>query len=683
VTHGRGMLELARLFGVETSYEDMNGEQRNADPHALALTLRALGAELASEHGARDALRARRAELDAQQIQPVHVAWNGDLPELRVRLDHDDRERASLELRYESGEVHVQQCYAEPAQCRARRGWTATHVLRVGQRMPTGYHTAVVETRGQTLETRIIAAPLHAFVPPDARSWGIFVPLYALCSSRSQGIGDFADLQRLARWVKDLGGDFISTLPLLASFLDAPFEPSPYSPASRLFWNELFVDLHDAPGWAGTSDDAELRCSSGGYVDYHRIAAHKRRELERTLRSADSSIDEELRLFAAAHPRVEDYARFRAVCDRRREGWPVWPDRLRAGTLRDGDFAPEDARYHVFAQWLADRQLASLAAAGDDGAASLYLDMPLGVNPDSYDVWRFRELFAEGVSAGAPPDTLFTGGQNWGFRPLNPRALRRTGYQYLIETFRHHLRHARMLRLDHVMSLYRLFWIPQGLGARDGVYVRYREDELFAVLVLESARHRAVVIGEDLGTVPPAVRRAMDRHHVQRMHVVQFEATPDRDPPVPAAPANVVASLNTHDMPTFAGFWRGSEIDDQLDLALIDEKEHERSLERRADLRDRLSRSLGAGGTMDAGLARQRLLERLSASDARYVLVNLEDLWLEPSPQNVPGTSDERPNWKRRASRTLDEITTDAGVRRMLKSIAERRPASRPRDDHD
>jgi 4-alpha-glucanotransferase len=310
--------------------------------------------------------------------------------------------------------------------------------------------------------------------------------------------------------------------------------------------------------------------------------------------------------------------------------------------------------------------------------------MPLGVNPDGYDGWRFRELFADGVSAGAPPDPLFTGGQNWGFRPLSPHALRATGYQYLIDVFRHHLRHARMLRLDHVMSLYRLFWVPEGMSAQEGIYVRYPEDELFALLVLESARHRAVVIGEDLGTVPPAVRRAMDRHHVQRMHVLQFEASPDSDPPVQPPPENVVASLNTHDMPTFAGFWRGSEIDDQLDLGLIDGSEHDAALARRALLRESLSRSLGAGGEVEPGLARQRLLERLAAAPARYLLVNLEDLWLEEQPQNVPGTSDERPNWKRRASRSLNDITRDAAIRRMLESIAMRRSqAQQPHTNSD
>src|SRR5690606_32969406 len=205
--------------------------------------------------------------------------------------------------------------------------------------------------------------------------------------------------------------------------------------------------------------------------------------------------------FASANVHAADYARFRAFCDRRREAWPEWPERLRQGELRDGDYAPEDYDYHLFAQWQADRQLGAVGTARHSGAACLYLDMPLGVNPAGYDAWRFRDLFAAGGSAGAPPDARFTGGQDWGFRPLVPHALRASRYAYIIETLRHHFRHAPMLRLDHVMSLYRLFWVPEGVGAKRGVYVRYPDDELFAILVLESARHNAVVIGEDLGTV--------------------------------------------------------------------------------------------------------------------------------------------------------------------------------------
>src|SRR5690606_12878538 len=206
----------------------------------------------------------------------------------------------------------------------------------------------------------------------------------------------------------------VSTLPLLATFLDAPFEPSPYSPASRLFWNEMYIDVTSVPGW---SPDPDIRpdiatVRAGALVDYRTIAALKRRELERArvASRSDSTIRDAVEQFAESNPHAADYARFRAVCDRRREAWPEWPERLRQGELRDGDYAPEDYDYHLFAQWQADRQLGAVGTARHSGAACLYLDMPLGVNPAGYDAWRFRDLFAAGVSAGAPPDALFTGG---------------------------------------------------------------------------------------------------------------------------------------------------------------------------------------------------------------------------------------------------------------------------------
>jgi 4-alpha-glucanotransferase len=672
-----GLPQLARLYGVETAYEGMDGERRRADPEALALTLRALGAPIDRNDSVAHALDARRFQLDTFGIQPVQVSWDGALPQVRVRLAHGESERAAVEIRLESGEIIPHACRAEPVNARPRGGWIATHNLRIDRRLPHGYHRLHVETSGATFQTLIISAPRHAHVPPDTREWGVFAPLYALTSERSWGVGDYGDLARFARWAGELGAGFVSTLPLLATFLDAPFEPSPYSPASRLFWNELFVDVTAVPGWTYDPEvEAEIEaCRAGELVDYRRTAALKRRELERARVAAmtHAAVRDGLDHFAAASTHAVDYARFRAVCDRRREGWPAWPERLRQGEIRDGDYAPEDFAYHLFAQWQADHQLAGVGAARRGGAASLYLDMPLGVNPAGYDAWRFRELFAEGVSAGAPPDPLFTGGQNWGFRPLIPEALRASGYAYLIETLRHHFRHTPMLRLDHVMALYRLFWVPEGMAATRGVYVRYPEDELFAILVLESARHQAVVIGEDLGTVPAAVRRAMDRHSVHRMHVVQFEAVPDAASCASVPGENVVASLNTHDMPLFAGFWRGSEIDDQLDLGLIDEDQHAADMAARADLRRSLSRSVGAGGEVEAGLVRQLLLERLSTSPARYVLLTLEDLWLEERPQNVPGTSSERPNWQRRARRSLNEIIEDAAMRRMLNAIGERR----------
>jgi 4-alpha-glucanotransferase len=678
---------LARLFGIQTWYLDFAGQRQYASTDALLATARALGAELGSDADADEAVRARRAHLAAIGVEPVHVAWNGRLRSIELRDAAAAGQPLQLHMRLESGETRSWRVKAEVAGSRGMEVVPACFRIPLDAELPIGYHTLEIESAAATFETLIIAAPRHASVEAG-RSWGVFAPVYALCSARSSGIGDFTDLETLGAWAGGLGASFVSTLPLLATFLTSPFDPSPYSPASRLFWNEVFLDLDAAARDVAFRDDARIAsppeeraaCTPGDLVDYRSVAAAKRKRIAALAgdffaRAGSRSPD--FGRFVGAHPDVEAYARFRAVGERQRAGWPAWPDRLRTGDIRPGDYDDEDAACHLFAQYEADRQLAGVAARLREQGVRLYLDLPLGVHADSYDVWRNRELFALGASAGAPPDALFSGGQSWGFPPLKPESLRRNGYRYLIDCVRHHLRHAGMLRLDHVMALRRLYWIPPEFSAREGIYVRYPADEWLAVLTLESQRHRAMIIGEDLGTVPREVRQAMDRHKLQRMYVVQFEANASADPPIPPVPESVIASLNTHDMPPFAAYWSALDVEDQRDLGLTDETGVADRRRGRAMTRAGIVRHLGlppeAARPDGAGPALQGILEHLAASDARALLVGLEDLWLETKPQNVPGTSSERPNWQRRLRLGLEALIRDPNVAATLQAVARRR----------
>jgi 4-alpha-glucanotransferase len=358
------------------------------------------------------------------------------------------------------------------------------------------------------------------------------------------------------------------------------------------------------------------------------------------------------RRFVSDHPQVEDYARFRAAGERLRSSWWVWPEPLRDGTVTPGDYDEEARRYHLYVQWLADEQLRELAAKARALGPGLYLDLPLGVNSDSYDVWRERSSFALGVAGGAPPDPFFTGGQDWGFPPLHPERIRQNGYRYLTACLRHHLQHAGMLRIDHMMGLHRLFWVPNGMQARDGVYVRYPTEELYALFCLESQRHRTLLVGEDLGTVPPEVRPAMARHRIQRTYVVQY-ALDAESAGLRPAPADSVASINTHDMPTFTAFWQGLDLADRRDLGLLNEEGVRKEAGRRKALRDDVVATLRRGGYLgdrdDPAAVLGALLAYLSAAPDRLALATIEDLWLETHPQNVPGTWRERPNWQRKA----------------------------------
>ena len=460
-------------------------------------------------------------------------------------------------------------------------------------------------------------------------------------------------------WMEKLGGSVAGTLPLLGAFLDTPFEPSPYSPASRLFWNELYIDLERIPEFRGKASAGSARTA---LVDYRRVMAQKRRILE-TLAQKHSS--DAFTKFVRENKKVEDYARFRAVTDKQGKGWNSWPARLREGKITSRDYDESTKNYHLYAQWIIQQQLSALAEKARAQGQLLYLDLPLGIHSDSYDVWRYREFFVPRMAGGAPPDPVFTRGQNWGFPPMNPEAMRLNRYEYLIQLLRNHFRFARLLRIDHVMGLHRLYWIPEELSGDKGVYVEYPAEELYAILSLESHRYQAGIIGENLGTVPPAVNRALSRHNIRQMYVVQYEimGNPERPKLRPVPPRNV-ASLNTHDMPPFEAFLAGLDINDRLDLGLLDEKTGRVERGQRAIMKRKLRSFRNA-------------IQFLADSMADIVLVNMEDLWQETLPQNVPATNQEtRPNWRRRMRPSIEQIRKMRRVAEVLTDVFAHR--SRP-----
>jgi 4-alpha-glucanotransferase len=305
------------------------------------------------------------------------------------------------------------------------------------------------------------------------------------------------------------------------------------------------------------------------------------------------------------------------------------------------------------------------------------------VSPFGYDVWRHRRAFATEANAGAPPDSFFPRGQDWGFPPLHPERLREDGYRHLIDCVRTQLEHATVLRIDHVMALHRLFWVPRELGPDHGVYVRYRQQELYAIVALEAHRHGAVVVGEDLGTVPPVVRAVMSRHRIHRSYVLQEELEPDPEAAVRTPPVAAVASLNTHDLPTFAAFRRGLDVAERLRRGWLEPAEAEAERRRRDWLVRALGDFLGRASLLrDPGRAEddemlRACLAYLARSESAIVMVNLEDLWLESRPQNVPGTTEE-PNWRRKMARPLEAFRRDPDVVGTLGMIDRMRKEAEP-----
>jgi 4-alpha-glucanotransferase len=532
---------------------------------------------------------------------------------------------------------------------------------------------------------------------PAERSWGVFLPLYALRTRDDGGVGDLAGLRSLLAWTAGLGGSTVGILPIGAQFLGGPMhDPSPYSPASRLFWNELHLDLPGLPEASSPAvrtvlEGPELRREREDLrrrplVDHRRASAVVRRVLEAAagaLFDGGGPRRDALAAFERTHPLAREYARFRAVCERRGTWWGAWPARLRQGALRPSDGDRGIERLHRYAQFAASEQLAAVADDAARVGAGLQLDLPLAVNPAGFDAWRFRGLFALGVRGGAPRDLFQPNGQDWGFPPLHPETTRADGHAYLRAVVAGMARHASALRIDHVMGLHRLYWIPPGLDPTHGVYVRYPAEELYAAILLEAHRHGTRVVGEDLGTVPAEVRRSMRRHGVLRSYVAEFAFRPRRPSrPIRPPAAGQVASIETHDLPPFASYWEALDVEDRLASGLIDPREARRLREERARLRERLLAHLVREGWVEMpgarvdtdGAAAGRLalrgcLRLLAASEAAVVVVNLEDLWWERRPQNVPGTGPERPNWRRRARHALEAFPRLRGVEEVLTEV--------------
>jgi 4-alpha-glucanotransferase len=692
------LLEAARLWGVQLAHESVDHREVRASTEAVLAALRELGAPVESPADLATAVRVGRVARWADPVEPVCVCWDGAPFTVPLRLLAAEVGGAiRCELTREDGSTSEWTVAGEHL--------SGTRVVEVEGReqvaasielpadLPQGYHDFTVHAGARRARARVLRAPRRAWTPeregePPPRAWGVFEPTYALRSARSPGIGDLTDLETLQRWTAAHGGSFVGTLPLLPTFLDEPFDPSPYAPVSRLFWNELYLDPERVPGFE-QAPRARALAASDAYrrerdrlcavatVEYRAAALHRRALLEALaadLAPPDAPLPVELAELVAARPELEDYAAFQALVERHRVGWRDWPAHLRAGSVARRDYDEGALRRHLLAQWATDRQLGAQAPDGGSGAptrlARLYLDLPLGSHPDGFDVWRWRELFAD-ASAGAPPDLYFKDGQDWGFPPLHPARARADGHRYWAASLRHVMRVAAMLRLDHVMGLHRLYWIPRGMPSSGGVYVRYPAEELYAVLCLESHRHRTEVVGEDLGTVPDEVRTAMEAHALRRTWVIPFELDVERAA-LSEPPAGAVASVGVHDLPPFRGFVEGR------DLAGRPESE---GAARRA-WADALARALR---TEDAGPATllAAALARLAASPARLVLVALEDLWLETEAHNQPGTASDR-NWKARARHALEELDELPEAHALLAAVdaGRRAPAGEAPREH-
>jgi 4-alpha-glucanotransferase len=712
------IVHLAGLVGIEAQFTDALGKNHQVSDETLLALIDAFG--LPADPAA--ALRA----LDEEERQ-APLGLGGP-----VCLVHAEAVNPELTLRPPTGCSEILwTCRLEDGKERTGRlalprgGREKGIALPLPPGLPLGYHRLELDAGRDRAQHRLIVAPPRCYLPDalgsGARTWGLTCQLYGLRSENNWGMGDFTDLALLAAAAGGRAAGTVGVNPLHALFAAEPLHIAPYSPSSRTWLNYLYIDPTAAPGFAEEKTVHALMrgrwfgatrfaACSAELIDYGAVVACKRAVLEALFRrfhsvelaeggAARSPLGAAFRDFQHSGGRsLADFAIFEALhehhcCQRREFSWRDWPLPLRnPSSVEVAEFAAahrDRVEFFQFLQWEADRQLAAAAAAGRQGGLSvgLYRDLAVGACPNGAEAWADQELVVPGASIGAPPDALSRAGQNWGLAPINPLTLRRQGFAPFIASLRANMRHAGLLRIDHVMSLNRLYWIPSGMAARAGAYVTYPFDDLLRIVALESHRQRCAVIGEDLGTVPDGFREKMRSANVLSYRVLVFErrgdgdfARPDDYPPLAAA------TVATHDIATLKGFWLGRDIEWRRNLNLYPDAEAAESevMERSRDRRMLLEVLVRAGllAAEDAGrFLSQRgepvysselaeaILMYLAQSRARLMLIQLEDVVGESEQANLPGTIDAHPNWRRRMSLGLEEIVAGADFRRVTAMI--------------
>ena len=580
--------------------------------------------------------------------------------------------------------------------------------LRIAQRNATTYETRRVtfpftvsaSVYRVTIDVRtyghagidVLVAPPRAYLPGGDRMWGLAVQLYTLRSQRNWGIGDFGDLDRICRIAGDAGASLVGINPLHASHRSDPEAASPYAPTSRRFLNWLAIDVEAVPEAidpdvqtyiASVADDLEaLRAKP--FVDYTGVSMVKAPALKLCFAALSGARTEAFAAYVAAGgEELRRFAIHETLVARYGRNSAQWPEELRAGTsAATTAFAREEARaleFSMYLQWCAREQLDTVAMAARAHGVALYRDLAVGVESGGAEAWDNSD-YVTSATVGAPPDLLNTQGQDWGLPPLSPATLERDAYAAFAGLLADNMLDAGALRIDHAMSLMRLFWIPRGARPAEGAYVSYPFDDLLAIVARESVRAHCMVIGEDLGTVPPGFRDKMSANNILSYRILLFE----RDGsgaflPPEAYPELALAATGTHDLPPLAGWLEGDDIALHERLGLIDGETARQTRASRESGVSQLRAALVAGGDLrefqpDTEAVVLGAYRYLARSPARIVMVQIEDVVGERTPVNIPGTNLEYPNWRRKLHDDLETIATGAQLERFARAMRELRP---------
>ncbi|MEV1078491.1 4-alpha-glucanotransferase [Streptomyces sp. NPDC050211] len=673
---------LAELHGVAPSYSPSPDRTVTASAAALTRALAALGVDAGSPGAVRAALAARERELSERLLPPTVVCWSGSAPAALADLPAGTR----LRIETEQGETRA-----------------------AAEQLPPGVHRLTATAPdGRTARVHLVVAPPRLPTPPG-RSYGLLVQLYSLLSRRSWGMGDLGDLAELAAWAgRALGAGFVQVNPLHAAVPGTPTDPSPYRPSSRRFPDPVHLRIEDIPEFAYVDGRERVRglleraarlresvLEKGELIDRDAVWGLKREALElvREVPLGPGRRAAYADFLAEQGEALEDHATWYALAEVHGPDWRGWPEGLRAPrsteTARARGELMDRVDFHCRLAWLTDAQLTAAQRAAREAGMPVGIvhDLAVGVHPEGADAWAQQRYFAAGMSAGAPPDAFNARGQDWGLPPWRPDRLAESGYAPFRMLLKALFRYAGALRIDHVMGLFRLWWVPEGLPPTEGTYVRYDAEAMLAILVLEASRAGAVVIGEDLGTVEPGVRETLRERGVLGTSVLWFERDWEGDGrPLPPDRwrADCLATATTHDLPPTAARLTGDHVELRDRLGLLTRPVDEERAEAAADTGEWLTLlaqlgllegTSGGLGTSAEEAEVQAVHRYLLRTPARMIGIWLPDGVGDRRPQNLPGTWDQYPNWRLPVAdaegrpMTLEELAGSARLHALVEVV--------------
>ena len=676
--------ELADRFGISTQFYDWKGRHTQVGEQTVVAILAEFGVDASTPERARAAAQRVRDDHWRRIVQPCVVLRAGQ--EGRVDVHVPAGAPVSLRIVGEDGNDHLPWQVDNWNPDRPIDGrMIGEATFGIPSNLPLGYHELIVtigthDAEGSaadggihtTATSTIIVTPNRVGLPRRmgaSRVWGYAAQLYSVRSHHSWGLGDLTDLADLCTWSASQGAGYLLTNPLHAAEVAGRMEPSPYLPSSRLFVNpiyirpELIAEYHDLDQYDASLVES-LRTTTldddpQALLDRDRTWQAKSQALE-LIHRVDMSASRRMAFTAfrvARGRRLEDFATWCLLSELHGSDWHDWPAELHdphgAAVARVRREHADRIDFHMWLQWIADQQLSTAQSSGTDAGmpVGLICDLAVGVNGSGADAWMLNGLFAREMNVGAPPDPFNQAGQDWGQPPMRPDVLEQMAYAPLREMVSSALRHAGGVRIDHIMGLFRLWWVPKGLDPRHGAYVRYNHEAMVGVVALEAYRAGALVIGEDLGTVEPWVREHLASRGILGTSIMWFETGPDGRPKEPQQwREHAMSSVTSHDLPPTSSYLRGDHVELRDRLGLLTESvDEERENARRE--RETWLASLRQQGVLEADeddpeqvtLAMHTLLTR---TPSKVINATLTDAVGDPRTQNLPGTEDEYPNWR-------------------------------------